>query len=160
MDHSLVKIIIAVCVIASLTGCAIFGSDVQGLRAIKEAHVQVFDKDPASCYGLTAKALAKWNAVMFQYVKNDYIVAMELESVFKNCINTTEVGIFFTQTAPNKTEVKVTSLNYNLSRFVSRNLFNYIEKDGNLPKEEELKPIAPTSSGSFGFKKNNANPPL
>ena len=152
MKHSLLKIIIAGCIIASFTGCALFGSGVQGLRAIKEAHMKVFDKDPASCYELTAKALSNWKAVIFQYRKNDYIVAMEFESVFKNCINTTELGIFFTQTAPNKTEVKVTSLNYNLSRFISRNLFNYIEKEGNLPKEEELKPVAVTSSG-FSLKK-------
>ena len=153
----------AVCVITSFTGCALFGSDARGLRAIKEAHTKVFDKDAASCYELTAKALSKWKASIFQQSKNDYIVAMEFESVFKNCIDTTELGIFFTplekssltgftQTAPNKTEVKVTSLNYNLSRFISHNLFNYIEKEGNVPKEEDLKPVAVTSKG-FSFKK-------
>jgi len=113
---------------------------VQGLDSIKEAHTKVFDKDISRCYELTAQALKKWNASVFQEYKDGYIVAMELEGVFNSCINTTELGIFFTETEPHKTEVKVTSLNYRLSEFIAPYLFNYIEKAGNIPKEEELKP--------------------
>ena len=145
MKTSLLKIFAISSITALFAGCAILGSDVKGLRDIKEAHVKVFDKDISGCYELTAKALKKWEAVRFQQRKDDYIVAMEFEKVFRSCINTTELGIFFTRTAPHQTEVKITSLNYSLSQFISQQLFNYIEKDGKIPKEEELKLYDPRS---------------
>ena len=142
MKTALVKIFTIASIAALLAGCAVFGSDVQGLDNIKEAHKKVFGKDISRCYKLTTVALKKWHAVRFQKYKDGYIVAMEFEKVFRSCINTTEVGIFFTETEPHKTEVKVTSLDYNLSRFIAPRLFDYIEKDGKLSKEEELKPSA------------------
>ena len=125
---------------ALLAGCAVFGSDVQGLYSIKEAETKVFDKDVSRCYKLTTVALEKWKAIRFQKSKDGYIVAMGLESVFKSCIDTTELGIFFTEIAPHRTEVKVVSLNYSLSQFIAPKLFEYIEKDGKMPPEERLKP--------------------
>ena len=152
MKTTLIKIFAISSLGALLAGCAVFGSDVQGLYNVKEAHAKVFDKDVSRCYKLTTQALKKWGAVRFQKSKDDYIIAMEFEKVFKGCINTTEVGIFFTQAEPHKTEVKIASLNYNLSQFIAPKLFGYIEKDGNVPKEEELKPSKVTSSRN-PFKK-------
>ena len=57
MKTSMIKIFVTCAFAALLTGCAVFGSDMQGLYDIKEAHVKVFDKDVASCYELTVKAL-------------------------------------------------------------------------------------------------------
>ena len=145
MKTTLLKIFAIASIAALLAGCAILGYDVQGFRDIKEAHVKVFDKDIHSCYGLAAQALKKWGVTIFQQRKDDYIVAMEFEKVFRSCIDTTGLGIFFTQAGPNKTEVKVTSLNYSLSQFMSQQLFNYIEKDGKISKEEELKLSDPRS---------------
>lgn len=136
MKTILTKIIVTLCVAASLSGCALMISDVQGLYDIKEAHIRVFDKSISRCYQLTHGALKTWQAVAYHQSVDDYIVAMELEKAFKSCINTTELGIFFTEISPGKTEVKVTSLNYNLSRSIAVKLFEYIEKDGNIPKED------------------------
>ena len=152
MKTALVKIFAISSLTVLFAGCAVFGSDVQGLSDIKEAHTKVFDKDITRCYELTAQAMKKWDAVIFQEYKDGYIVAIEFEKVFRSCINTTEVGIFFNQTAVAKTEVKVTSLDYNLSQFIAPKLFDYIEKDGKVPKEEELKPSKVTSSRN-PFKK-------
>lgn len=140
MNKTLAKIFAMASIAALLAGCAVFGSDVQGLDNIKEAHKKVFDKDISRCYKLTTEALKKWKAVRFQKYKDGYIIAMEFEAVFRGCINTTEVGIFFNEAEPHKTEVKVASLNYNLASFVASNLFNYIDKDGKLPAAERLKP--------------------
>ena len=145
MKNIPIKITAIFILIASFTGCALIGSDVRGLRDIKEAHTRVFDKDLPYCYDLTIKALSRWKASAFQRRKNDYIVAMELETVFRSCIDTTELGLFFTETGPNKTEVKVTSLNYNLSEAVAQKLFDYIEKDGKVPIEKETAPNKPVS---------------
>ena len=149
MKNALIKIIVISVLIMPFAGCALITCDVQGLRDMKEAHAKVFDKDLSSCYALTVKALSGWKAVIFKNRQDDYIVAMEFEKVFRSCINTTELGIFFTQTAPNKTEVKVTSMNYNLSEFIARKLFTYIERDGKVSVEEEAKPIAESSRNPF-----------
>ena len=158
MKTALVKIFVISSLTVLFTGCAIsssdmqkfrsiiLGSDIQGLRDIKEAHTQVFDKDIPRCYKLTTQALLHWKAIRAEKRKDDYIVAMGFENVFGNCINTTELGIFFTQTGPHKTEVKVTSLNHRLSELIAPKLFEYIEKDGKVPREERLKPSTSTSA--------------
>ncbi|MFA5143471.1 MAG: hypothetical protein WC522_04815 [Candidatus Omnitrophota bacterium] len=137
MKITLIKVTALFIIAASLAGCALFLADVPALWKIKEARIQVFDKEVADCYDLTINALAEWKAVVFQQRVDDYIVAMRFEDIFKSCVNTTEVGIFFTQTAPHKTEVKVTSLNYNLSQAVSLKLFDYIARDGKEPPKAE-----------------------
>ena len=152
MNTTLIKIFAISSLGALLAGCAVFGSDVQGLYNVKEAHTKVFDKSISRCYKLTTQALKKWGAVRFQKSKDDYIVAMEFEKVFRSCIDTTELGIFFTETGPHKTEVRVTSLNYNLSELISQKLFEYIEKDGKVPIGERLKPSIVKSSRN-PFKK-------
>jgi hypothetical protein len=155
MNILFAKITAVSMLVLSFSGCAIFASDVNGLWQIEKAHIKIFDKDISSCYALTTEALAQWNAVAYQKEKNNYIVAMEFDSIFVGTTDTTEVGIFFTQIAPQKTEVKITSLNYSLSEFVGRHLFDYIEKDGQLPKDERLKPVAPKSS-RLSFKSKDA----
>lgn len=135
MKTTLTKICTISALLVSFAGCALLTCDVKGLHDIEKAYTRTFDKDPGRCYELTAKAMHEWDAVVFQQKKNDYIVGMEFEKIFASCINTTEVGIFFTSSAPHKTEVKVTSLNYNLSQFVSLKLFDYIDKDGKMSKE-------------------------
>ena len=136
MKITLIKIAVLFMLIASLSGCAVFLADVPGLWKIKQAHTKAFDKDIGNCYDLTIKAFSEWGAVAFQQRQDDYIVGMKFENLFKSCTDTTEVGIFFTGIAPHKTEVKVASLNYNLSRVVSQKLFDYIEKDGKHPAQE------------------------
>jgi hypothetical protein len=147
------RVLISIITIASIAvlsgGCAIFGSNTRDLCDIEEAHVRTFDKSISDCYKLTTKALSRWGAVIFQRSVDDYIVAMEFDKVFRSCINTTEVGIFFAEMGDGKAGVRVTSLNYNLSQFVAEKLFNYIEKDGNVPKEEELKPEEVLSGNPF-----------
>ncbi len=152
MKIAFVKIFTVSLLAVVLAGCAIFGADVQGLSEVKEAHAKIFDKDVSGCYRLATEALHKWGAVRFQRYKDNYIIAMEFEGVFRGCTNTTELGIFFTETEPHKTEVKVTSLNYSLSQLISQKLFEYIEKDGRLPPEERLKPSAVKTSRN-PFKK-------
>ena len=145
----LTKSIVTICVAVSLAGCAIFLADVNGLRKIKTAHVKVFDKDIPRCRELTENAIASWQAIIFQQRKDDYIVAMELHHIFRNCVSTTELGIFFTQVAPGKTEIKVTSLDSHLSEFIAAGLFNYIEKDGKVPAGEALVPSSNEKGDKF-----------
>jgi len=150
MKACLLKVIVIGCAAASLAGCAVIFADVGALRNIKAAHAKVFDKDLASCYDLTTAAFPRWQAIIFQKRYGDYIVGMEFDNFFRNCVDTTEVGIFFTAVASDKTEVKVTSPDYRLSEFVSRKLFEYIEKDGNVPPEE-ITPAPSTYHARFKY---------
>ncbi len=128
MRTPLIKFLAVIVMVALLPGCAVlFGTNVRALSEIKEGHVKVFDKDVSYCYERTRFLLTKWDAVAYDKIRNEYIVVMELENIFPSCINTTELGIFFTEIEPHKTEVKVTSLNYNLSKYVSNKLFYYLE---------------------------------
>ena len=130
MKTPLIKIAGFVCLAAFLSGCALMTADVGALYEMEKAHMKTFEKDVPYCYNMTLKAIEKWNASVFQQRRGDYIVAMGLTTLYGSSIDTTEVGIFFTETAPGKTEIKVASLNYSLSEVVARNLFTYIEKGG------------------------------
>jgi hypothetical protein len=136
MRKKLLKIFMVAVLAASFSGCAVMSCDVKGLREIKEANAKVFDKDISRCYNMALEALQKWNAVAFKQSKNDYIVALKLDKAFRSCIDTTELGIFFTETAPGKTAIKITSLNYNLSQYIAQKMFRYIETDGKEPAQE------------------------
>lgn len=128
MKTPLIKFLAVIAMIAFLPGCAVvFGTDVRALSEIKEEHVKVFDQDASYCYERTRFILTKWGAVAYDKIRGEYIVAMKLDKVFPSCIDTTELGIFFTAIEPHKTEVKVTSLNYNLSKYISNKLFYYLE---------------------------------
>jgi len=137
MKPVVIKILALAALVAFLPGCAVlFGTDVRGLSEVKEEHVKVFDKDVSYCYERTRFILTKWGAVAYDKIRGEYIVAMKLDRVFPSCIDTTELGIFFTEIEPHKTEVKVTSLNYNLSKAVSRKLFYYLEHGEKRPPVE------------------------
>jgi hypothetical protein len=103
------------------------GTSTSALENEKVRYSKIFDKDIAYCYKETLEALKKWGAVVFLQRDKDCIIAVKLDRIFNSCIDTTEVGIFFKEIGPDKTQVDVTSLNYQLGQFVSENLFKFIE---------------------------------
>jgi len=127
----ILKFLLMFAIIFSVAGCAItnslLGTSTQALEQLKVRHSKIFDKDAGYCYQKSLDVLKKWNADVFQTKTGTYIIAMKLDNVFNSCINTTEVGIFFKESEPGKTQVDVASLNYSLSQFVADNLFKYIE---------------------------------
>lgn len=133
----LLKSITLFAILAYLSGCAMsdvnhycgvaLGTSVSALEKEKVRYSKVFDKDVPYCYAKTLEALKKWDAHAFIAKKGQYIVATRLNKVFNSCGDTTETGIFFKETGPNKTQIEVVSLNYYLGAFVAENLFKYIE---------------------------------
>ena len=108
-------------------GCSFLGASVRTLKGCKVRYSETFDKDVSYCYDKTIGALKEAQAGVYETRKDDYIIAMNFnKTVFKACINTTEVGIFFTAEGPHKTRIDVSSLNYNLSKAVSEKIFGNI----------------------------------
>ena len=127
----MLKIAALFAILFYISGCAALkvslGTSIRALEEEKTRQSKVFDKDVTYCYKTTLEALKKWQANAFIVSENRYIIATRLDNIFKSCIDTTEVGIFFKTLETNKTQVDVSSLNYQLGQFVADNLFKYIE---------------------------------
>ena len=124
------KIFIIFLLAAFLSGCTaltIVGVSRQALEKEKIKYSKVFDKDISYCYENILKTLASWKVAIYEKKEKRYILALHFDTVFANCIDTTEVGIFFKELEPNKTEIEVSSFNYNLSNFVVEKLSEYLE---------------------------------
>jgi hypothetical protein len=120
------KLIMIVVAVVSVSGCAMLGITQWQLQHTGAKYSRTFEKDAQYCYRTTKDALAKWNASVWYEQEGRYIVAIEFNGIYKNCIDTTELGIFFKKEGPQKTQVEVASLNGNLSQYVSERLFRYI----------------------------------
>ena len=129
------KLIAVIVVAASVSGCAILGITQWQLQHEKVKFSKSFEKDVRYCYQTTKDALAKWNAYVWYEQEGCYIIAIKFDKIYKNCIDTTELGIFFKEEGPQKTGVEVSSPNHNLSQFVSEKLFQYIRN----PQEDSGK---------------------
>ena len=84
-----------------------------------------FQKDIPSLYEDTLEILDSWGAVKYRgSLKENFLVALSFDKHFPNkCVDTTEVAVFFDKTGENETLIKVSSLNYQLSKVVSKELF-------------------------------------
>jgi len=120
------KLAMIVVVAASVSGCAMMGITQWQLQHEKVKYSKSFEKDVQYCYRTTKDALDKWNASVWYEQENCYIIAIKFNKIYKNCIDTTELGIFFKEEGPQKTQVEVSSMNHHLSQFVSEKLFRYI----------------------------------
>lgn len=125
------KIFLLFFLVNFVSGCALpgalLGPSLKSIRQEKVKYTKIFDKDALYCYKKTLEALKEWHADAYEKRARRYIVAMELDSIFNNCSNTTVVDIIFDESEPGKTEVIVFSLNYSLAQFVADKLFQYLE---------------------------------
>lgn len=126
--NSIVKtLIIILPVVLLISGCAALNFATLAPQKGAGYHSKIFNKDITYCRDNTMKALEKWSANVYKEGGEKYIVAEGFNHVFKSCIDTTQVDIFFNESGPGKTEVGVSSLNYQLSAFVAEKLFTSIE---------------------------------
>jgi hypothetical protein len=120
------KLMIVIVSFICISGCAMLGITQWQLQHEKVKYSKSFEKDAQYCYQATKDALAKWNALVWYEQEGAYIIAMNFDKIYKNCIDTTELGIFFKEEALKKTQVEVSSMNHHLSQYVSEKLFRYI----------------------------------
>src|SRR3989338_136494 len=108
------RILIVLTAVICLSGCAIwnYSTSIRSLQKSKVKYSKIFEKDASYCYEKSLETLDKWGAVVYQKSAGRYIAAWGFNNIYNNCINTTELGIFFNEPEPNKTQVEVSSLNH------------------------------------------------
>ena len=147
MKRVQLKILMIFLLAASLSGCTaltVFGVSRQALQKEGIKYSKTFDKDISYCYENTLKTLASWGVTIYEKKARRYILALRFDTVFANCIDTTEIGIFFKELEPNKTKIEVSSFNHNLSNLVGEKLSEYLENPS-LPPPKIL------SKKNFGY---------
>ncbi|MEA3485378.1 MAG: hypothetical protein U9R03_01580 [Candidatus Aerophobetes bacterium] len=90
---------------------------------------KVFDCNYNFCYEETLEVLKEMGVYVFLENKKEHsIIAMNFDKIFKKCINTTEVGIFFKEMENEQTKIDVTCANPNLVKFASEEIFSRLKK--------------------------------
>lgn len=131
------KVIALLICLMLLSGCSpieayrqIVGTSTQRLEVCEPRFGQSFSKDYSSIYDLTIKFLKekmKSEIFMKDFV-GARIIAIGFTSVFISCLDTTEVGVFFSEPSPGSTSVEVASLNSALAKYVANELFKYLNQ--------------------------------
>jgi len=118
-----------------LSGCAVVDGGVEAgktlwgssTRALEKARADAITKTYDKNYWDVLKAtvdFAKKNYVIF---KKDEIKGYMVVMGVHGSVNTTEVGIFFVETAENQTRIEISSLSTNAKRLVSKALFHELD---------------------------------
>jgi len=113
--------------LTSFSGCArILGTYVSQPQPGQEGrYSQEFDLTVEDAYQKVKVVLKELDAYLFvDNSKKPFISAMRFDKSFVNCIDTTEVGIFFESESDNKTKVDVACGNVRLAKFVADKIFS------------------------------------
>ncbi|MFH1655744.1 MAG: hypothetical protein ABH954_03950 [Candidatus Omnitrophota bacterium] len=114
------------------SGCIgnIVGTDVrQPKEGQKGRYSQSFNCSFPACYEGVQEILQEMRVLIFyKNQKKRMISAMYFSSIYKNCNDTTEVGIFFKEIASGKTQIDVICGNYNLAKFASEQIFSQLKE--------------------------------
>ena len=114
---------------------AFMGTDIRFLRRLEDRNVSEFKIGKELAFSRTIAILRDMHARIFlQDPRRDYLVAIGFDKVYPRCVDTTEVGVFFTGDAAN-TRIVVKSLNVHLEKFVAGKLFEEVMKDRETTEE-------------------------
>ena len=131
-------LILSITAIFFLSGCSarhflghISGTYVSQPKEGEEGrYSRSFDCSYSVCYEEVQKILKEMGVVIFIKDKKGHMFsAMYFDKIYKHCIDTTEVGIFFKEIAPWKIQVDVACGDYNLAKFASKEIFSHLEKN-------------------------------
>ncbi len=125
---------IALLILAGCTpleaGRRFIGISVQSLQECEKRYEQVVNKKYVYCYEHTLQFFQDMKVkVHLKSIKKHYIVAMNFDKIYKESIDTTEVGVFFEEDTSGQTKISVTSRNSDLAEFVSIKLFESFQAD-------------------------------
>jgi len=100
------------------------GLSIQDVTDAPVKESALFDLTPEACYEKILKVLGKLGASNFREEKEKgFITANRFNNAYEFCIDTTSVGILITPAEGGKTEVVVASENYDLGKFVAKEIF-------------------------------------
>ncbi len=130
------KVHLNICIVFTavlLGGCAqtaefsktIWGSSTRSLeKARVNALVRNYDQPVSRCYDEVIKASEESKFHVF--IDNKPKATIVLMGI-KGAVNTTEVGVFFSELADGKTKVYISSLSSNAKRIVAQKIFNKLD---------------------------------
>lgn len=123
-----------VLIVTLLYGCAqttefsktIWGSSTRALeKARVNALVRIYDKPVARCYDEVIKAAEETKFKIF--IDNKPKATVVLMGI-KGAVDTTEVGIFFSELSDGQTKVYISSLSSNAKRIVADKIFAHLDE--------------------------------
>lgn len=127
------RLLIVFSLLSLSAGCApgievskkIWGSSTRDLeKARVNGIVRVYDATPSRCFDEALKAAVDLDFQIFiQSKAKASIVVMGV----KGSVNTTEVGIFFSEVTDNKTKIYISSLSTNAKRIVAEKIFTKLD---------------------------------
>ncbi|MCF7874937.1 MAG: hypothetical protein K9L87_03420 [Candidatus Omnitrophica bacterium] len=127
-------IIFFIFVLSSFLGCfpyetaRLAGIGVKPFKTKGKIYSQNFKKDIIKCYHQTEEIIKELGANLYRgSSRKSFIVSFGYSEVFPSANHSTEVAIFFNWLDVNKTEVQISSLNYNLAKFVSKKIFSSLQ---------------------------------
>lgn len=110
------------------------GMSLKPFKTKGKIYSQTFEKDLSTCYKETEKIIKSFEALLYRgSLKKGFIVSMGYNQIFPSASYSTEVALFFTGVDKNKTKIQISSLNHNLSEFISEKIFQEL-KNPNLPE--------------------------
>lgn len=126
-----------------LSGCSTsqFAKELIGMSAkdvvdSKNKRVKIFEKSPEACFSEMAAAISVMGASITQKdPREHFLAANRFESMFKFCIDTTDVGIVVRPLAANRSEVIVASDSSYLAEAVAALLFKRLGPPDTMPVE-------------------------
>ncbi|MCF7870081.1 MAG: hypothetical protein K9M01_03075 [Candidatus Omnitrophica bacterium] len=129
-------IIFSICLFFFSFGCSPYeaarltGIGVRPFRTKGEIYSQDFKKNIIDCYYQVEEIIEKLEAIPYRGSSNKgFLVSFGYNKIFPSASHSTEVIIFFNWLDANITKVKVSSLNYTLSKFVSEKIFQELAKN-------------------------------
>lgn len=103
-----------------------------GLKPFKtkgEIYSQTFEKDLIACYRETEEIIKDFEALFYRgSLEKGFMVTMGYNQIFPAASYSTEVALFFTWINENKTKIEISSLNHNLSEFISEKIFEKLAR--------------------------------
>ncbi|MCF7871152.1 MAG: hypothetical protein K9L95_03295 [Candidatus Omnitrophica bacterium] len=131
-------IILVIFLSLSFSGCfpyetaRLAGIGVRPFKTKGKIYSQNFEKDIADCYHKVEKIIKGLEAIPYRGSLNKgFIISFGYTNVFPSANHSTEVAVFFNWLNENKTKVEVSSLNYNLAKFISEKIFQKLAEKPN-----------------------------
>ncbi|MCF7893631.1 MAG: hypothetical protein K9L84_01015 [Candidatus Omnitrophica bacterium] len=128
-------IIFFIFIFSSFLGCSpietarLTGIGIKPFKTKGKIYSQNFKKDIIKCYHQTKGIIEELGAILYRgSSKESFIVSFGYSKIFPSASHSTEVAIFFNWLDKDKTEVKVSSLNYNLAKFISEKIFEKLNQ--------------------------------
>lgn len=106
----------------------LFGAGVKPFREKGKVYSKTINRDFSSSYEAVVEAFGQMQASFYRGSRREgFIIFTHFTVSFPQASESTEVAVFLRESGPDKTQIEVSSLNYSLSEFVAKELFEKLE---------------------------------